>query len=246
MKNKKLLSLALAAALVSGTAFGATSCGKKFADDDNALEIYVAKLGYGDEWLQKAAKRFAEFDYVKETYPNFQYKIFANDEYTFGQEQVKSGATTYDLLFCSSFSLSTVEVAGPNGEKSVLEDLTSLFNSKIPDYANGGYEKNDAGEEWTYGEKLKKNNPGKFAGLAYKEDENGETVETFPITPHCFRHSFATICYEAGLDPRQAAGLLGDTPDVVEAVYTHLRQDRRQTAAEKLTAYFDEKPVSQL
>ena len=179
MKNKKLLSLALAAALVSGTAFGATSCSKKFADDDNALEIYVAKLGYGDEWLQKAAKRFAEFDYVKETYPNFQYKIFANDEYTFGQEQVKSGATTYDLLFCSSFSLSTVEVAGPNGEKSVLEDLTSLFNSKIPDYANGGYEKNDAGEEWTYGEKLKKNNPGKFAGLAYKEDENGETVDIY-------------------------------------------------------------------
>lgn len=79
-----------------------------------------------------------------------------------------------------------------------------------------------------------------------QQGENGETVETFPITPHCFRHSFATICYEAGLDPRQAAGLLGDTPEVVEAVYTHLRQNRRQTAAEKLTAYFDEKPVSQL
>ena len=72
-----------------------------------------------------------------------------------------------------------------------------------------------------------------------QQGENGETVETFSITPHCFRHSFATICYEAGLDPRQAAGLLGDTPDVVEAVYTHLRQDRRQTAAEKLTAYFE-------
>lgn len=72
-----------------------------------------------------------------------------------------------------------------------------------------------------------------------QQGETGETVETFPITPHCFRHSFATICYEAGLDPRQAAGLLGDTPEVVEAVYTHLRQDRRQTAAEKLTAYFE-------
>ena len=79
-----------------------------------------------------------------------------------------------------------------------------------------------------------------------QQGENGETVETFPITPHCFRHSFATICYEAGLDPRQAAGLLGDTPEVVEAVYTHLRQDRRHTAAEKLTAYFSEKPASQL
>ena len=66
----------------------------------------------------------------------------------------------------------------------------------------------------------------------------GKAVETFPITPHCFRHSFATICYEAGLDPRQAAEILGDTPEVLEGVYTHLRDGRRQTAAEKLTAYF--------
>lgn len=70
-----------------------------------------------------------------------------------------------------------------------------------------------------------------------QQGANGETVETFPITPHCFRHSFATICYEAGLDPRQAANILGDTPEVVEAVYTHLRQGRRETAAEKLAAY---------
>ncbi len=72
-----------------------------------------------------------------------------------------------------------------------------------------------------------------------QQGENGETSETFPITPHCFRHSFATICYEAGLDPRQAANILGDTPEVVEAVYTHLRQRRRKTAAEKLAAYVE-------
>ena len=72
-----------------------------------------------------------------------------------------------------------------------------------------------------------------------QQDGAGGTLETFPITPHCFRHSFATICYEAGLDPRQAAGLLGDTPEVVEAVYTHLRQGRRETAAEKLAAYME-------
>lgn len=70
-------------------------------------------------------------------------------------------------------------------------------------------------------------------------DDAGRPVETFPITPHCFRHSYATLCYEAGLDPRQAAEILGDTPEVVEAVYTHLRDARRQTAAEKLMAYMD-------
>lgn len=68
-------------------------------------------------------------------------------------------------------------------------------------------------------------------------DDKGDPVETFPVTPHCFRHSFATICYEAGLDPRQAAELLGDTLEVLESVYTHLRQGKRQTAAEKLAEY---------
>lgn len=48
------------------------------------------------------------------------------------------------------------------------------------------------------------------AGLfAAERASNGETVETFHITPHCFRHSMATICYEAGLDPRQTARILG-------------------------------------
>lgn len=60
---------------------------------------------------------------------------------------------------------------------------------------------------------------------------------SFPITPHCFRHSFATICYEAGLDPRQAAKICGDTPETLEKVYTHLRQGKEASAAEKLSAF---------
>ena len=79
--------------------------------------------------------------------------------------------------------------------------------------------------------------------LQYNDD--GEPVETFPITPHCFRHSFATICYEAGLDPRQAAQILGDTPEVLEGVYTHLRDGRRRTAAEKLLEHFGGKEAAE-
>lgn len=60
------------------------------------------------------------------------------------------------------------------------------------------------------------------------------------ITPHCFRHSFATICYEAGLDPRQAAKICGDTPETLEKVYTHLRQGKEASAAEKLAAYLQD------
>lgn len=69
--------------------------------------------------------------------------------------------------------------------------------------------------------------------------DSGKTVESFPITPHCLRHSFATMCYEAGLDPRQSAGIVGDTPAVLEKVYTHLREERKQSASEKLSAYLE-------
>lgn len=76
------------------------------------------------------------------------------------------------------------------------------------------------------------------AGLnKIQQVDNGDIVETFPITPHCLRHSFATICYEAGIDPRQAAEIVGDTPQVLEAVYTHLRDGHKQSAADKLTEY---------
>lgn len=68
--------------------------------------------------------------------------------------------------------------------------------------------------------------------------DQGKIIETFPITPHCLRHSFATICYEAGLDARQTAQILGDTPRVVDAVYTHLRNRQERMAAEKLQSRF--------
>lgn len=72
----------------------------------------------------------------------------------------------------------------------------------------------------------------------FQYTDEGETIETFPITPHCFRHSFATVCYEAGLDARQAAQILGDTPEVLGKVYTHLRSEHQATAAEILNAHF--------
>lgn len=57
------------------------------------------------------------------------------------------------------------------------------------------------------------------------------------VTPHCFRHSYATICYDAGLDPKEAAAFLGDTEEVIRKVYTELRESRRITSAEKVSAY---------
>lgn len=61
--------------------------------------------------------------------------------------------------------------------------------------------------------------------------------ERFPITPHCFRHSFATICYEAGIDPRAAASWLGDTVQVMEGVYIDLRGAHKEGATSALQSF---------
>ena len=70
---------------------------------------------------------------------------------------------------------------------------------------------------------------------------DGTTAEFFPVTPHCFRHSFATICYEAGVDAWSAAAMLGDTREVLEKVYQELRDDHKRAAASKLEDYARER-----
>ena len=70
-------------------------------------------------------------------------------------------------------------------------------------------------------------------------DDIGDELE-YPVTPHCLRHSFATICFEAGLDPRSAAKFMGDDVKTVETIYTHLRLGKKESAAEKLIRHFEE------
>lgn len=176
MKTKKIASLAMAGLLGAG-AFTATGCGKKKIEGDNALEVYVCELGYGKVWLEEALKVFSETQYVKDKYPNFEYDVFANSEYNYGQEQVRSGVTSYDLLFTSQFSPSTVEEPGKNGKKSILEDITDVYEGKIPDF-KGGYEKNADGEEWTYAEKMEKADPTAFKTLGIEQEVAEGEYET--------------------------------------------------------------------
>ncbi len=57
------------------------------------------------------------------------------------------------------------------------------------------------------------------------------------VTPHQFRHSFATICYEAGLDPKATAAMVGDTEAIVRDIYTDLRSRHKNTSADKVNAF---------
>ena len=59
------------------------------------------------------------------------------------------------------------------------------------------------------------------------------------VTPHQFRHSYATICYEAGIDAMSAAAMMGDTAEVVARVYTELRKAHHEEQAERVSAYLE-------
>ncbi len=55
---------------------------------------------------------------------------------------------------------------------------------------------------------------------------------------HQLRHEFATMCYDAGLDIKEAQKLLGHSKESVTAdIYTHIRSNRLSMAQEKLQSY---------
>ena len=58
------------------------------------------------------------------------------------------------------------------------------------------------------------------------------------ITPHYFRHTFATICYNAGVDSKQAAAILGHSNErITMELYTHLSAEKKAAAAVKIEEY---------
>lgn len=58
------------------------------------------------------------------------------------------------------------------------------------------------------------------------------------ITPHYFRHTYATLCYEAGIDPKAAAAFMGHSDEqITTAIYTHLSSTKRAAAADKMEAF---------
>lgn len=60
------------------------------------------------------------------------------------------------------------------------------------------------------------------------------------ITPHYFRHNFATILYYAGVDVKDAARILGHSNvNTTLRIYTHLDQEK-SASADKLNQYLKE------
>lgn len=59
------------------------------------------------------------------------------------------------------------------------------------------------------------------------------------VTPHQLRHCYATFLFEAGIDEKDAQGLLGHADiKTTKNIYTHIREARKESTAQKLNDYF--------
>ncbi len=58
------------------------------------------------------------------------------------------------------------------------------------------------------------------------------------ITPHFFRHTFATICYDAGSGAKETSAILGHASEqITMELYTHLSKKKQDGAAECIERY---------
>ena len=58
------------------------------------------------------------------------------------------------------------------------------------------------------------------------------------ICPHQLRHEFATICFDAGLDPLDTADMMGHaSEEVTRQIYTHIKNSRRKATYNRLQEF---------
>lgn len=92
------------------------------------------------------------------------------------------------------------------------------------------------------------NNYCRAAGLAEAREESHynaankhkykRVVWTNRIVPYQLRHEFATLCFDAGLDPHDVQILMGHADEsTARKIYTHVLESRRVSAAKKLNDY---------
>lgn len=60
------------------------------------------------------------------------------------------------------------------------------------------------------------------------------------LTPHQLRHAFATICFDAGLEEKDTAQIMGHSKiELTMNIYTHIKESRKKESANKLNAYLN-------
>jgi len=68
--------------------------------------------------------------------------------------------------------------------------------------------------------------------------ENEDDIRTVKFTMHQFRHTFATILYNAGVDIKTAQDILGHSSiNITLEIYTHLEEKQKQISSNKLNEF---------
>ena len=155
MKKRALAFLALASVL-SSSAVGFTSC-SKVKDDENTLQIFISKFGYGTEWLDDIIEEFKKQDWVKEKYPRLTIPTAETGSIDAMKSQLTAATNKYDL-FISVHELNSQLEKKVDGEYCV-QDLKAVYDSNVP------------GETVTVKEKM-------LASLAESQviERNGENI----------------------------------------------------------------------
>ena len=140
---KKLVVIFLAALMAAcGMLSG---CKKRFSNDDNSLEIYVANFGYGYEWIYDLLEDFGSQPEIQQKYPNFKYDVSSNTSRTQALDKILQGETnTVDLFFSITTAADKYE-STYSGGKPYFEDLSDLYATQVP------------GEDVTFEKKLDDN-----------------------------------------------------------------------------------------
>ena len=64
--------------------------------------------------------------------------------------------------------------------------------------------------------------------------ENRMPREFEHVHPHAFRHTFATRCFEKGMDPLVVQSIMGHANYATTISYTHVLRDKTRKEADKI------------
>ena len=74
-----------------------------------------------------------------------------------------------------------------------------------------------------------------------KHDPRGLPITIEPFTPHCLRHTYCTMLYEAGIDVLVAMRLMGHSDvKTTLGIYTHLSRERTSASVSLLNTYLQD------
>ncbi len=180
-------------------------------------------------------------------------EAFRGDNWLFGMMLLYTGARRGELLALDWRDVDrkagvvhiTKKLSWASGNTPILEDHVKNYKAHdVPIFAPleavlptdrvGRIFSNDKGEYLTASQ------------LQKLWREYSEAVGLDGVTPHCFRHSFATFCFESGIPAASTASFLGDTVEVVEKVYMELREGKRLDDAAQVNAFLEARRAARM